>query len=118
MSYMILGPVVVDVLTDSGDGVEPFVIGAEVETFAGNLRSTRRAVKRRWRRVTRRMTDAQVATLLATIGAPMGGNVVAMTGTIVSGASVNVSVTVEKVDDIKQTGAEVRRRLTLFLKEV
>lgn len=118
MSYMILGGIPVDVLSDSGDGIEPDVAGVTMRTFALNLRSTRRTVKRKWQRVTRRMTDAQVTTLLAVIGSPMGGNVVAMTGTIVSNISTNVQAIVAKVDDVKQSATEVRRRLTLFVQEV
>lgn len=119
MSYMILGGTfIVPVLSDSGEATEPYVSGGDVESYDGSLRTTRRVTKRRWRRRTKRMTTADLTALRAIIGSPMGGNIVAVTGTIVQGVSTSCLVIIEGIEDIKQTTSEIRYKLTLFLKEV
>ena len=119
MAYCILnGSFIVPILSESGEPTESYVSGADVESYNGALRTTRRVVKRRWRRRTRRMTTSDLTALRAIIGSPMGGNVVTVTGTMVQGVSTSCLVIIEGIQDIKQSTSEVRWALTILLKEV
>lgn len=119
MAYLTVGGIFnIPVLGESGEPTESYVSGADIESYNGTLRTTRRVLKRRWRRRTRRMTTSELTSLRAVIGSPMGGNVVAVTGTMVQGVSTNCLVVIEGIQDIKQTPSEVRWALTILVKEV
>jgi hypothetical protein len=94
MSFLVVGAVTVDCLSDAASQPESDVGGADVRAFAGNLRSTRRWGKRKWVFTTRRLTFAEEATLLATIGSPDGGAFVSCSGNFNNGVSVTCQVTV------------------------
>ena len=118
MAYLTLAALTVEILSDSGEATEPEVSGGDVRAFAGNLRSSRRWAKRQWRRVTKKLSPAEVTTLLATIGSPLGGNVVAVTGTIVNGVSTDCLVTVTGIDDVKESPTTIKHHVSLLLREV
>ena len=119
MSFLVVGSVVVDVLSDSASQPESEVGGASVRAFAGNLRSTRRWAKRKWAFTTKRLTFTEENTLLATIGTPDGGNFVSCSGNFINGGSpVTCQVTVTNREYAKISSTIVKRRLTLQLLEV
>lgn len=119
MAYMVLnGSFIVPVMSDSGEPTEPYVSGADIESFNGTLRTTRRVVKRRWRRRTKRMTQSDLNALLAIVGSPYGGNAVTVTGTIVNNVSTPCRFIIEGIQDVKQSPTEIRYNLTIFVKEV
>jgi hypothetical protein len=118
VSFLVVGSVVVDVLSESASQPESDVGGQDVRAFAGNLRSTRRWGKRKWAFTTKRMTAAEEATLLATIGAPDGGAFVSCTGNFNNGVAVTCQVLVANREYAKISSTTVKRRLTLALAEV
>lgn len=118
MAFLTVGSVTVDILTESASQPESDVIGTTVRTFAGSLRSTRRAVKRKWAFTTKRLTFAEEAALLAVIGTPDGGAFVACTGNFNNGVSVTCQVTVTAREYAKISSVSVKRRLVLQLVEV
>jgi hypothetical protein len=120
MSFLVVGSVVVDVRSDSASQPESDVVGETMRTFAGNLRSTRRAAKRNWAYTTRAMTFAEENTLLSVIGSPDGGAFVACSGSFTNnGPAVTCQVTITNREFVKVSSvASPKRRLALRLAEV
>jgi hypothetical protein len=118
MAYMVIGGIPVRVLTDSANGATVQRGGGVVRAFAGNLRSSLDWGKQEWPRTTGKMTSAEVTTLLGVIGSPAGGNVVSCSGDFSRGTTLDCLVTVESIDDVKQSATEVRYRLHLLVRQV
>jgi hypothetical protein len=118
MAFLTVGGVTVDILSDSASQPESEVVGTTVRTFAGTLRSTRRAVKRTWQFTTKRLTFAEEATLVAVIGSPDGGNFVSCTGNFNNAVAVTCQVTITGREYAKISSTAVKRRLALRLQEV
>lgn len=118
MAYLTVGGIPVRILTDSATGAQIVRGGGVVRAVAGNLRSSLAWAKQEWPRTTGTMTAAEVTALLAVIGAPFGGNVVSCVGDFARGATVSCLVTVESVDEVKQSATLVKYRLHLLFREV
>lgn len=63
MAFLIIAAVTVDVQTNGARELPPIEVGRSRRAFAGNLRTTVRAIKRVWVFTTREMLDSEITTL-------------------------------------------------------
>lgn len=114
MSFLTLGGVAVPVSPNGAQEGAIEQIGSESRAYAGNLRSTVRDEKRNWSFTTRSLSSSEESNIRAAIA---NGAFITMSGDILGGASLLVSVALSSAPATKVTGG-FRNVLTLTVKEV
>ena len=113
MPFLTIASINIPVANNEATKKAPERIGKSMRMFNGSLRTTVRYEKRGWSVTTKLLPESTAASIETAVA---NGAFVSCSGDMLGG-SVTCEVTVAD-SPYEQTGATVKRRLTLLLKEV
>lgn len=100
MAFLTIAGITYEVLTRGADEQRRVTVGSRKRAFAGNLRSTIKAVKREWRLTVGPLTQSGLSQLRSLVA---GSTVQAIGGDLVQGVSTNCIVQITGHDFVNET---------------